>query len=556
MFCGGLLFAALVSHGHPHTIDFGSDATAGYAVFRASPVTAAPSGAVVRISYANHPDRMTERGDFWNETRADYLGKDVPLPIPPSSTDRFELFTVTTGGVCRARFQQGLVRYVRVAVDTPGAAVDIDDFRFENRCTYSEEPVEGSFSCSDERLNALWLASVRTCQLAAIPKRGEETLCAYLSDGAKRDRLVWSGDLWWADVNMYAAYASDSPYMPGSLRMLALAQTPEGYVQACPYPEAKRSPASGEYGPFASDEFAAWFAPVMRNYALYTGDMALVRELFPNLRRLVGYLLRNMRDGVFIQRKETCKNAGALRFGATSLHRRSYMQILLWKALSDSAEIAEWIGHGAEAKAWREEANLIASVTRRDFRCEDGRSFAFSVEDRTYSTEANALALAVRFVDRHEAAALAAALPRNWHGKFQALSARGRFEFGFGDLALKSLEEHGFFTVISPEWKGCRTTYECMDVAMPGWGDEAHPDTAVAGLLTSYVLGVRPLSPGYATFVFDPVPPSSVDFAKGSVPTPHGPIVAEWRRVGDRIVKTVKPPPGVREASAVSSCRE
>ncbi len=556
MFCGGLLLAALVSHGHPHIIDFGPDATAGYAVFKASPVTVGASGAVVRISYANHPDRMTERGDFWDDTRADYLGKDVPLPIPPSSTDRFELFTVTTGGVCRARFQQGLVRYVRVAVDTPGASVDIDDFRFENRCTYSEEPVEGSFSCSDERLNALWRASVRTCQLAAIPKRGEETLCAYLSDGAKRDRLVWSGDLWWADLNMYAAYASDSPYMPGSLRMLALAQTPEGYVQACPYPEAKVSPASGEYGPFASDEFAAWFAPVMRNYALYTGDMALMRDLFPNLRRLIGYLLRNVRDGVFIQRKETCKNAGALRFGATSLHRRSYMQILLWKALSDSAEIAEWLGHDADAKIWRSEAERIASVTKRDFRCEDGRAFAFSIEDGTYSTEANALALAVRFVDRREAATLASALPRNWHGKFQALSARGRFEFGFGDLALKSIEEHGFFTVISPEWKGCRTTYECMDVAMPGWGDEAHPDTAVAGLLTSYVLGVRPLSPGYATFAFEPVPPSSVDFAKGSVPTPHGPIVAEWRREGDRIVKTVKPPPGVREVSGPPDCRE
>lgn len=542
--CGALLFAVLVSAGHPHTVDFGPDATAGYAVFTAAPVASVPSGVVVRVSYANHPDRMTERGDFWHETRADYLGKDVLLPIPPSSTDRFELFEVKTACVCRARHQQGLVRYARIAVDTPGMSVEIGGFRMENRATYSDEPVIGSFECSDERLNALWRASVRTCQLAAIPKRGDETLCAYLSDGAKRDRLVWSGDLWWADLNMYAAYSTDSPYMSGSLRMLALAQTPEGYVQACPYPEAKVSPASGDYGPFASDEFAAWFAPVLRNYALYTGDIAFARELFPNLRRLIDYLLRNTRDGVFIQRKATCKNAGALRFGSTSLHRRSYMQILLWKALIDSADVAGWLGETGDEADWRAAAERIASVTRQDFRCADGVSFAFSVENRDRSPEADALALATRFVDGAEAKAIATGIPRMWHGKFQALAARGRFEHAFGDLALMSLEEHGFFTVIDPQWRGCRTTYECMDVKMPGWGDEAHPDTAVAGLLTAYVLGVRPLSPGYRTFEFSPMPPASVSFAKGAVPTPRGMIFAEWRREGARLVRTVKSPPG------------
>ena len=83
------------------------------------------------------------------------------------------------------------------------------------------------------------------------------TTYAYLSDGAKRDRLVWSGDLWWAQYNMYAAFASDSPYMPGSLRMLAENQTPEGYVQACPYPESHGPLKDGDYGPFASERAAS-----------------------------------------------------------------------------------------------------------------------------------------------------------------------------------------------------------------------------------------------------------------------------------------------------------
>lgn len=544
-----LLLAVLVTFEKPHTVDFGPDATAGYAAFSVRSVAGAPTGAVVRVAYANHPDRMTERGDFWHETRADYLGKDVLLPIAPSSTDRFELYPVKSPGEVRSKVQQGLVRYARISVDTPGAQVEIDGFRLENRATYSEEPVVGSFSCSDARLDALWKASVRTCQLSAIPKRGDETLCAYLSDGAKRDRLVWSGDLWWADINMYAAYASGSPYMPGSLKMLALAQTPEGYVQACPYPETKTSPAAGEYGPFASDEFAAWFVPVLRNYALYTGDTELTRKLYPTMVKLVDYLAAHTKDGVFIQRRETCKNAGALRFGASSLHRRAYMQILLWKTLVDAADVAAWLDEPAFAARCRAEAAKIAEVTRREFKDRDGASFVFSLEDRSYSADANALALAVGFVSAADAAAIAPRIPRNWHGKFQALAARGRFAYGFGDLALKSLEEHGFFTIVDPGWKGCRTTYECMDVKMPGWGDEAHPDTAVAGLLTAYVLGVRPLTPGYGTFVFEPAAPAGVTWAKGVVPTPKGPIVAEWRRENGKIKRTLSAPAGLTEAS-------
>ena len=56
---------------------------------------------------------------------------------------------------------------------------------------------------------------------------------SYLSDGAKRDRLVWSGDLYFSQRLEYYSKA-DASYMRDSLKMLAFNQTPEGYVQACP----------------------------------------------------------------------------------------------------------------------------------------------------------------------------------------------------------------------------------------------------------------------------------------------------------------------------------
>ena len=55
----------------------------------------------------------------------------------------------------------------------------------------------------------------------------------FLSDGAKRDRLPWIGDLDWAGRNIYYAFA-DLKYMWGSLLMFAKHQTPEGYIWFLP----------------------------------------------------------------------------------------------------------------------------------------------------------------------------------------------------------------------------------------------------------------------------------------------------------------------------------
>lgn len=45
--------------------------------------------------------------------------------------------------------------------------------------------------------------------------------------------------------------------------------------------------------------------------------------------------------------------------------------------------------------------------------------------------------------------------------------------------------------------------------------------------LTSYVLGVTPASPGYATWRIAPQP-GSLRWAEGVVPTPHGGISVKW----------------------------
>jgi hypothetical protein len=538
-------------------LDFGPDGVGGYPSIEVEPIDGKPR---LRLSYGCVPS-FGDGGDFSRATSARYLGPTVDLPILPASVDRFDVFSVSTAGVYAATLQQGLVRYVRVRLEKPGTAAKITAVRFENRGTHSVEPAVGSFACSDKALTDLWRASVRTCTLAAIPERTEPLRIttpltnvvlgaahAFLADGAKRDRLVWSGDLWWAQFNMYAAFAPESPFMPGSLRMLAENQTPEGYIQACPYPESHGPLAAADYGPFQSDEFAAWFVPVLASHHLYTGDIGIVKKLYPNVSKLAEYLLSHINaDGVFEQRPETSKHANDLAFGTKSTHHRSYMNVLLWRTFLDAEFLADVTGMPDDAARWRDASERSCAAVRERFMRKDGL-LASSLEDASIGAEANALALSLGFFSKGEAEKALAALGRISHGKFQLLLVRGAFAYGMPDEAVRRIREHNWLKAVSPEWKGVHATSECMNhPTRASWGDEAHPDTALAGDLTYGILGVRPLAPGYSHFEFMPGAANGIEWAKGTVPTPSGPIHAEWRIENGKLSQRLSAPPDLTQ---------
>ena len=126
---------------------------------------------------------------------------------------------------------------------------------------------------------------------------------------------------------------------------------------------------------------------------------------------------------------------------------------------------------------------------------------------------------------------------------FQALAARGKFEYGDTAGALKALADHNWYKLLAPTWKGAQTVTECMGMIRSGWGDESHPDTAIAGLFSAYVLGVTPTAPGFRRFAVNPQA-AGLTWAEGVVPTPHGDIALRWDRLpsGALAVKITVPP--------------
>jgi len=679
-------------------LDFGKQSVGGYAVFTVTARTGMP---VVRLSYACHPDGLSETGDFRRETSVRYLGPTLDLPVLPGNINRHETYTIPRTGRFIAPLIQGQTRYVRVQLDTPGTSVEIDAVAMVNSKVYDRSPYDGYFLCSDERLNRLWYISTWTLQIASFPnhdawkivdgwllprkleqaddvglsvegaKWGDVTvettfeiranphhvsaagvafrardvrnaylaeilldgtfrlMCrkdgkdavlsekrlpllidgerhaltieahgpvlttrldgavidstrndvfstgrvgfytpkekwplfdnirvadakgqvllsddftgdlskwqfartlSYVADGAKRDRLVWSGDLYFGQRSAYYAFANPL-YIRDSLKMLAFNQTPEGYVHASPYPERSVPPASGDYGPFPSDEFAAWLVPVAWEHLLYTDDTATLKAIYPAITRLLGYLGNHVgENGLFLQRFETSKHTGNLSLGDT--RTRAYMNVLLWGVFTDAAKIADRLGLADDRKSAQKKADAIKSALFAHLWDWTNGCFREALETPGFGSEANALALSMKLVSSEQAVRIARQLGKIESGKFQSLASRGKFEYGFGQSGLRAIFEHNWLRLLDNGWKGATTTTEGMNMITSGWGDESHSDAAIADHFSAYVLGVMPTAPGFSRFTVRPMPANDATWAKGLVPTPHGPIAAGWEVTG------------------------
>jgi alpha-L-rhamnosidase len=121
---------------------------------------------------------------------------------------------------------------------------------------------------------------------------------------------------------------------------------------------------------------------------------------------------------------------------------------------------------------------------------------------------------------------------------------------------LEALFEHGadrraLELITAPtdrSWKhmlhsGTTITWEAWDVKYKPNQDWNHAwGAAPANLLPRYVVGARPLAPGWTRALVRPHP-GALTSARGKIPTPRGPIAVRWEK-GDRFRMHLELPPG------------
>ncbi len=393
----------------------------------------------------------------------------------------------------------------------------------------------------------------RPSALAAFP--GPDTAVPdplpVIMDGAKRDRVVWSGDLGVEGPNVFYTTDADG-FVRGSLQLLASYQEVNGEtgtnvpptVPLGSFPDSGYT-YSASYSMDEVDNIATYF--------LYSGDLAFVRSEWPMIARELafnaamvdsrGLLVTDATDGMDWDYYDGNKT------GEVTAYNDIY-----YRTLTNAASMANALGLHGQAETYRNAAATVRSaINHYLFDPTTGLYMVSDLQPSAVAQDGNSLAVlfgvAPAAEDRSIMANLTEALPTTPYGPLPFMANSGYRAavspfvtheevdalFASGDTAqavslIRKL--WGYMAAPGPDATG--TDWELVGAdGSPGFGaytSLAHGwSSGATADLSSQVLGVLPATPGFRVWSVSPHP-GSLTWAEGDVPTPRGPLDVRWAR--------------------------
>ena len=488
----------------------------------------------------------------------------------PNSPGQFDRFIAGEGV---SQWQSYILRGFRYQVVVVRSDHPVT-FRVEAIRAHHDAGPRLAFECSDPALNKVWEATDRTLRAGMLD--------AFV-DNNYREQQQWLHDGSVAALGAWATYGDTSLWKRG-LRQWGQSTRaePDGAINSA----APRG--WGKPGFECITDYNCIWAVALAQYHDLTGDSELLRETLPDLRRIMFHAIEAgmTSDSLFLHppgrpvfldwtQRPWDKNPYNLTLNLTVL--RAYRSAARVAEIAGDDELAahcrtrdremtaavEARFQSDKHKGWRENVEPSATVKAddraRNWLHDPWQELTVSSIERRNGNlnptpctrHGNALAVLLKLgTPRQQTAAAQLVVrafepddPNNngmsplWTDKiFGAL-----FEAGLDEDAIRLIQNtYG-------EWVTKRGAMHWSEGFTASRHTHAHTcGSSVNWLLTSYVLGIRPIKPGFTEAVFDPHP-GKLTWAKGVVPTPHGPIHVEWRRDGTgHFVGTVEPPEGVK----------
>lgn len=486
-----------------------------------------------------------------------------------------------------ARIRGGF-RYATFFLDGPGW-VDLGavSLRFD-AAPQQPDPAayKGWFLSSDDRLNKIWYAGAYTVQLdtwmsdtakswpyAAGEGDHADSQVPYadpskevLFDGAKRDRIVWQGDL---AVQAPVTYLStgDTDAVDNSLSSLAAQQAPDGFV-----------PAESLVGPHNQDEirtygeYVTWFLYNHYQHWLYTGDRAYLEKWWPALTKATAWL-----ESVRAQDPQGLIAFGDVKscghYGYSDCGHETYVNALYVRDLQEMARLADSLRDKAGSAVYTARAATVKAAVNDQLWDASVGAYRLSREiPGAYPQDANAAAALTGVADQRQASSAMDCLRRTSWGPYGALtvapSTPNASIAPFYEPLPSGFEASARLGLADPS--GERQT-SGLDLIRTFWGHQLAQDpggtfwekadlsgrpgiaqfTSLAHgwasgptvSLTGQVLGVTPTGPGFSSYAVVPTP-GDLTWAQGRVPTPHGAIGASWRSTAREFTLTADAPRG------------
>lgn len=385
----------------------------------------------------------------------------------------------------------------------------------------------GSFRCSDDEINRIWDVAAYTMDL---------TTREFFMDGIKRDRWTWSGDAIQSYLmNYYLRF--DTECVKRTIRQLR-----------------GKDPVTAHVNTIMDYTFY-WFKSI-HDYYEYTGDVAFVREMWPRMVTLMGYVESRLNgQGMAEGQPDDWIFVDWVDF---PMHKRGtlcFEQILLMKAMETMAICAELVVAAdpaattpdASASVYRVKAEALRNKIKQTFWSDELKAYYHAIEDGTLNRQItkfpNMFAILYGLADEEERRDIMQGVMLNRDIPAITTPYMRFYELetllidGHHGQVLKEIRDYwggmlregatSFWEKYNPEESGAE------HLAMYGrpygkslchaWG--ASP----VYLLGKYYLGVRPTKPGYEEFEVRPNL-SNLEWITGDVPTPNGIIHVEMNR--------------------------
>ena len=386
----------------------------------------------------------------------------------------------------------------------------------------------GTFTCSDNTLNRIWQVSRDTIQ---------SCMQDHFEDCPTREQALWLGDVLPGSRVAYYAFG-ETRLTRKCLRQLAAVQAPEGWIPAV--------------GPVRAGtlipDFCCYWVSILYEYYLHSGDRDLLEELYPALRRLLGWMKARANVHHLLDAQGRTGRQWWCFIDWAPIDKEgevTALQCVYHQALLDAAAICRVLGKVHDVSTCRTEAAAVkASVNRRlwdplrgfvDCRTETSLSKAVSEQTGT-------LAILSGIAGPKRTARILENLPGG-----DGITPSGTpFMKAFVAQALfRSGEPRAAINLIRAYWgemlrRGATTFWEQFDPRTPrshvpmGLDENHRAESLCHGwssgpgyLLPAYVLGITPLQAGFRDFRVQPQA-DGLAWVEGRVPTPHGDIGCRW----------------------------
>ncbi|MEO7309945.1 MAG: alpha-rhamnosidase [Chitinophagaceae bacterium] len=398
-------------------------------------------------------------------------------------------------------------RYVNMVTD---GTVTVDSLTMLYE--YADVKENGSFKCSDEEINKIYEVSKYTFRLNTRE---------FFIDGIKRDRWVWSGDAYQSYLMNYYLYFDKETV---SRTLLAL---------------RGKDPVTGHINTIMDYTFY-WFLGIY-DYYLYTGDKTFITQFYPRMQSLMEYCLgRRNKDGlmegkpgdwIFIDWADKLSKKGEV----------SFEQLLLCRSLETMGLCADIANEKTDATRYNQYAADLKTKIFSIYWNEDKQALVHSRVDgkqtENVTRYSNMFSIFFDYFTQQQKEQVKKSVllndniqkittPYMRFYELESLCAMGEQSYVLKEIkdywgGMLKLGATTFWEEYNPTKKGAE------HLAMYGrefgkslchaWG--ASP----IYLLGKYYLGVKPTSPGYATY--DVVPNlGGLQWMEGRVPTPQSAV--------------------------------